>query len=225
MEGSINCPYCGEYIKVLAKKCRFCGEWLIDTQSIPREYKNNNFVETPESLEVLSVNENSDKIPVKKPEHTLLDSNQNEYIPSSIATPTQTIQSVGVQPIVVNVTSHQTVEQIIEQNQTTIITKSQEKGARGWFYGEIILIAGIIGIMTKSWLWFFGILIGGGIFISIPFIGHIICIILGLGWGFLARVFCTGLFNSDITGIIIGIFISLGAIGLHFEARKKHVED
>lgn len=227
MEKSISCPYCGESIKAIAKKCRFCGEWLTNTQAISREFKNNNFAETPESMEVLLVSENSDKIPVKvkNPEHTLQDSKQNESIPSSIVTPTQTIQSVGGQPIVVNVTNHHTVEQTIEQNQTTIITKSQEEGAPGWFYGEMLLIAGIIGIMTKSWWWFFGTLIGGGILISIPFIGHIICILLGLGWGFLSGAFCAGLFNSDITGIIIGIFIALGAIGLHFEARKKHIEN
>lgn len=32
MEDEIKCPYCGENIKSLAKKCRHCGEWIEKTQ-------------------------------------------------------------------------------------------------------------------------------------------------------------------------------------------------
>jgi DNA-directed RNA polymerase subunit RPC12/RpoP len=27
MKGTKHCPYCGEEILVIAKKCKYCGEW------------------------------------------------------------------------------------------------------------------------------------------------------------------------------------------------------
>ncbi|MCR4808561.1 MAG: zinc ribbon domain-containing protein [Prevotella sp.] len=32
MEETKRCPYCGEEILAIAKKCRFCGEWLTDKE-------------------------------------------------------------------------------------------------------------------------------------------------------------------------------------------------
>lgn len=226
-EENISCPYCGEYIKLVAKKCRFCGEWLEGQQTIPQNYTENTFAEAPSTLDVVSVNENSGTLPATNPAFSLQQGQNREAIPMSPSPQGQTIQTAGGQPIVVNVTTQQTVEQNVEQNQSVIITNesNSEDGAPAWFYGEMLLIAGIIGIMTKSWWWFLGSFIGGSILISIPFIGHLICILLGLGWGFVAGLFCAGIFDSNAAGWVIGILVAFGAIFGHLEARKKHIED
>lgn len=225
MEESISCPYCGEYIKSITKKCRFCGEWLVDGQATPQEKSEYKPVEVAETLEVTTVTDNNDNLPSVNSAISA-EKVQGELPPSAPSMPGQATQTIGGQPVVVNVMNHQTVEQTVQQNQTVIVTKDKEEdGAPGWFYGEMLLIAGVIGIMTKSWWWFFGSFIGGSILIAIPFIGHIICVILGLFWGVLAGAFCAGLFDSDVAGWVIGIFVALGATAGHLEARKKHIED
>ena len=39
MEKTERCPYCGEEILAIAKKCKHCGEWLDETHPL-KETKN-----------------------------------------------------------------------------------------------------------------------------------------------------------------------------------------
>lgn len=39
MEKTKRCPYCGEEILAIAKKCKHCGEWLDETHPL-KETKN-----------------------------------------------------------------------------------------------------------------------------------------------------------------------------------------
>jgi len=34
-EGTKECPYCGESINIMAKKCKHCGEWLEEKEALP----------------------------------------------------------------------------------------------------------------------------------------------------------------------------------------------
>ena len=45
MKDTKICPYCGEEIKAVAKKCRFCGQWLDeDTNEVAIIVNDINFV-------------------------------------------------------------------------------------------------------------------------------------------------------------------------------------
>lgn len=142
--------------------------------------------------------------------------------------PGQTIQSVGGQPIIVNVVNQQSVEQRVEQNveQTVVVESSGSSGsAPGWIFTEIFLIAVAVGVAMGSWWWFFGVAIGGSILLMVPFIGAAMCVVIGLAWGLIAGLFGAGIFSSTAAGWVIGIFVALGAVYGHLEARKKNMEE
>lgn len=228
-EENISCPYCGEYIKSVAKKCRFCGEWLAEVEGKVNTDMATHYATPATPIEVASVAEHSGTLPVE---------NANA-VPANPVTvnPIGNVENMTVtqvpphpgapqQPVVVNVMNQQTVEQKVEQSQTVIVAGSgSSEGAPGWFYGEILLIAGIVGFVLESWWWFFGALVGGSILISIPFIGQAICVLLGLGWGALAGFFAYGLFSSTSAGWVVGILVAIGAVFGHIEARQKHIEE
>ena len=43
MEKTKRCPYCGEEILAIAKKCKHCGEWLDETHPLKALVSNKNW--------------------------------------------------------------------------------------------------------------------------------------------------------------------------------------
>lgn len=214
----ITCPFCGEEIAATAKKCRFCGEWLPDPQfqetMIPP-------LQEAEVAEALEVNTDTDcnNVPAISPTYPVTENSDTPAI-APVAAPGQTIQSVGGQPIVVNVVNQQSVE----QTQTVIVQGGNSGKAPGWIFGEMWLIAAGIGFALSSWWWFLGVAVIGSVLLLVPFIGALMCVIIGVGWGLIAGAIGAGLF-SNAAGWVIGILVGAGAIYGHLEARKANMEE
>ena len=65
MNATKRCPYCGEEILAVAKKCKHCGEWLEDNVPVAEPQPASSL--TPES-EKASVNERCEPTPTPEPE-------------------------------------------------------------------------------------------------------------------------------------------------------------
>lgn len=124
--------------------------------------------------------------------------------------------------IVVNVQN--IVEQHQEQEQTIVVEHTSSGGsAPDWIFTEMWLIAGGIGWSLHSWLWFFGLGIGLSILLMIPFLGAVLCWLIGAAWGILAGAICYNIWGTT-AGWIGGIIVALIAGYIHLEARQENID-
>lgn len=209
-EELIRCPYCGESIRPNAKKCRYCGEWLAEG----------------------FVNELPANGPVAQ---------NNPYPVQPMPQPIQPMQPIAPQPVVMPNTAVApgsaavgtanqnnvvvNVQNIVEQKQEqTVVVQHSGGSAPDWIFGEIWLIAAGIGWALESWLWFFGLGIGLSGLLFIPFLGAVLCWVLGAAWGILAGAICYSIWGTTagwIGGIIATIIVSL----IHMEARQESIDE
>lgn len=197
---TVSCPYCGEDIRANAKKCKHCGEWLAEGI-------------------VNSEAGRGDYVPAVRPtaEQPAIRNQDNHAAGQAVATPSN---ATGLSNnIVVNVQN----TNVVEQTQTVVVQESKES-APGWIIGEMWLFAAGIGWAMSSWLWFFGLGIGLTILLMIPFVGALLCYIVGAAWGVLAGAICAGIWNPTV-GWIVGIIVAILSISFHIEARKKNMEE
>jgi len=88
-----------------------------------------------------------------------------------------------------------------------------------FFFSEILIIAAIVGICQESWWWFLGILLGCLCTIKIPFLGHAIGVLLGVGIGTVVAVIVKE-FQGSATAWVVGIIVSIIVTLLNLQARK-----
>lgn len=202
-EELIRCPYCGESIRPNAKKCRYCGEWLAE-----------GFVNEIPSAEQVA--------PIPQGNPYPMQPMQPIVMPNAAAAPgSAAAGSANQNNIIVNVQN--VVEQ--KQEQTVVVEHTSSGGSSpDWIFGEIWLIAAGIGFALKSWLWFFGLGIGLTVLLFIPFLGAVLCWVLGAAWGILAGAICYSIWGTT-AGWIGGIIATIIASLIHMEARQESIDE
>lgn len=130
-------------------------------------------------------------------------------------------QAYGQQPV------QQQMPQIninLEQKQETTIINNSSSEDSGWLWGEIGIIG--IGVWIASTWWIALITcIVLGLLVMVPFIGHIICVVLGAGVGLISGILAKAFGAPNWVSVGLGILIGVVAIAINFDDRKAMTED
>lgn len=225
----MTCPYCGESIALIAKKCRFCGEWLSESSSLTAPQvsiqKNQNLDPVQSELAYLNGEEyipavQAPTMPGQPYQPQIVPQQQAEATtfntPEAIS-PQQinNNQQIVFQPnIVIENTSIQTVE----NEETEIIV--EDESSSNWLYFECLLVG--VGVWIGSGHFWWGLITAVLLMVAcrIPYIGHVLCVALGAAMGLVVGVICKA-FGAELwISWVLGIFVGLGSIYANLMGRK-----
>ncbi len=210
------CPNCGSQIDAAATQCVYCGQLV----SMP--YANmSEQMAVGQSQPVQAPNYHGQYDQMAHQQQAQMQQpimGQNGY-PAQQQYPPQYAMP---QPIQVNVNVQQSQAQ--EQTQMQYVYEesvpAKESSQQGALWGQVIIIAIVLGLVTKSWWVFLGALFGLAILLVIPIIGAAVCVLLALFDGWVAGLLAAAFF-SPAAGWVIGIIVALAMAAVNLRGRKE----
>lgn len=204
-----------------AKKCRYCGEWLVAEASdaaIAAGY-------APATAEpaVMSVPDGY---------------TSEAELPVAAATMPPAPQMAAGQPMIVNapggapasqpvvVVNNNIVQQTtVAQEQTVVVEEKEKKKSSGWLTFEMILVA--IGVWVGAGAWWAGLIafIVMSVLMFIPVLGTVMCIVLGCGMGLFAAGIAAAFDAPTWVCWIVGIIGAIGMSAINMDDRDAKVEE
>lgn len=218
-----NCPYCGEDIAMLAKKCRFCGEWLDNNVPQPVRRENPRGYATPEPVqaEVSVVGENNQPLVEQQRMYPSHQPNQAAGVMSN-QQPNQGLQqNIVVQPQII-VENRQEVEVNQQQEVKVVVYKESESGC---LWTQLIILSIGLGFAFHGFWYGVAALIILGTMLFIPFLGQALCVIFGIAFGIMAAGIASTFGAATWIVWLVGIFVGAGLIYGNLEQRKTEIAD
>lgn len=218
----VECPYCGEFVAVGARKCRFCGEWLDDDTSSQSQQQQANYpVAQPyEPMEVATSDDNY--TPMSKiPNGNRVPMQQQQAPVFNGQTSTAPQQNFVVQP---QVTVAPKMEQNVTVETTQVVVNNGSSESSGLMWAQVLAVGVGVGFATSSFWYGVAAAIILGICCFIPYIGAGLCVVLGLASGALAGLISAALGAPAWIAWMIGI---LGAAVLVYSNLREceHISD
>lgn len=216
-----NCPYCGEEIALLAKKCRFCGEWLYEESDVQEEGSPNDFLnELPPTVAIDTNGENgyaaSEIQPVQQPSKPTHNSSvMNNETPSKGVQ-----QNIVVQPQIV-IENNQEVYQ--EQNVELNVVNQEKESPGGCLWSQLVVLSIGLCFVFKGFWYGVAAFILLAIAVYIPVLGPALCVILGASFGLVAGVLASSFGAATWIAWLIGIVCSAGLIYANLAQRNSEV--
>lgn len=99
------------------------------------------------------------------------------------------------------------------------VNAGSSSSSSGWLWTELFFVSGIAWGIWNFWIGLAAMIILA-IAVKIPFLGHIICIVLGAAVGFLVGVVAAVLNAPTWVAVLVGAVLGFGAISINLNDRK-----